>query len=638
MTETQTGVQFRRPEQGQNLVGPKGCRISLFRSAAEIESRNPTHIVDFFRLRGFDPWKRAYEEARRRFVNSRSRILTVMNTPVTQNSDDRSGTEGQFVAEADWIPSFWNFLIGLDRDDLIPELVQNDLDQGATHTVISFEQDRLVCEGNGKPVDDDGWERLRKMQGAGDTVRAKRGKIGVKNHGLKTVFTIGYEVRLMSAGQAIVQTLYAKGRNKPYPGASPRPIDDPQAPAEGCRVIIHYRDADIKLPHGEANVLGMLRAEEIDKLFEKACKSIPEQFAGIVSPEIVPSYEITLRHWRIGEACFNFSCTRSRKIAKAKGIEIFRRRCKISGTAFTTLPKETQEQAARRLVPLNNQLEKRIADFYRRKKRFYVEVSWKIDKSSKPQVSDGRFRYPIGYPLNSQEAYTGHSTYFNAPIASDSERHGPAKNEKTNEELRKECEALLLDVLVHHTIPRWGPDGLKPLVPQDRSSDYCNEAIRPLLAKLVEQGAIPVLSWHKALELSFGRGKRQIKANVRRIKNQGISMEKKRYGFIIPSVTWELGKIHPALSILCPHFELQLNPRIHADIISFLKDGKTLGFKENFITFDENDVFARVTGDGNEWFGPVVDREQEFSKPFIARSYLDLIKLALDEKEKEQME
>ena len=121
------------------------------------------------------------------------------------------GDATQYVTEADWIPDFWNFLLGLDRNDLIAELVQNDLDQGAKQTVIAFEQERVVCQGNGQPVDADGWLRLRKIRGAGDRVPAKRGKIGVKNHGLKTAFTIGDEVRVLSDGFGITQTLYANG-------------------------------------------------------------------------------------------------------------------------------------------------------------------------------------------------------------------------------------------------------------------------------------------------------------------------------------------------------------------------------------------------------------------------------------------
>ncbi len=170
-----------------------------------------------------------------------------------------AGDATQYVTEADWIPDFWNFLLGLDRNDLIAELVQNDLDQEATQTVIAFEQDRVVCQGNGQPVDADGWLRLRKIRGAGDRVPTKRGKIGVKNHGLKTAFTIGDEVRVLSDGLGITQTLYAKGWGKaPYPGASPEPRPDSSAPKTGCRVEIAYRTRKLEPREGEAFVFDEL--------------------------------------------------------------------------------------------------------------------------------------------------------------------------------------------------------------------------------------------------------------------------------------------------------------------------------------------------------------------------------------------
>jgi hypothetical protein len=43
-----------------------------------------------------------------------------MVTPLSHSCPDID--EGQFVTEADWIPGFWNFLLDLDRDDLIDEL------------------------------------------------------------------------------------------------------------------------------------------------------------------------------------------------------------------------------------------------------------------------------------------------------------------------------------------------------------------------------------------------------------------------------------------------------------------------------------------------------------------------------------
>ena len=63
----------------------------------------------------------------------------VMDALVVDNPNRWAGT--RYVTKFDAIPGFWNYLVGLDRDDLIAELVQNDLDQGATRTVISFEKD-----------------------------------------------------------------------------------------------------------------------------------------------------------------------------------------------------------------------------------------------------------------------------------------------------------------------------------------------------------------------------------------------------------------------------------------------------------------------------------------------------------------
>ena len=549
-----------------------------------------------------------------------------MDAAVVNDLD--SLTDNQFVTEFDSIPSFWNYLAGLDRTDLVAELIQNDLDQGATCSVISFQRTDLVCDGNGRPVEPDGWRRLRKILGAGDEVPAKVSKFGVKNHGLKTAFTIGDEVRLMSAGQAIVQTLYANGRSKrPHPGASSMPMEDPQAPGVGCRVIIRYRDEDLEPRQGEAIKLKAVTTEDIDTLFRTTCGSLPEQFAGIVSPETTPRYEIVLRHWNLGEARFLFSCARPRKIAKR--IELFQRRCTVRGT-FTPLPEASREQAVRRSAPLKGVLKDRAADFFRRGKRFYVEVSWPIDRNGRPKTGTGKFRYPIGYPPNSHEARTGHSTNFNAPFTSDSERHAPARNEATNEELREACDSLLIDALEHHAIPRWGPDGLKPVVPSADANDG-DEVVRPLLATLAERGALPVLKWRNAAEHALKGKQKALKATARRLPVRKNSKEARRYQFVVPALTWAETEVCPALSSLCPGSEMQLDPRTHPRLIRLLADGNTPGFAKDFITFDELDVFDRVTGEGNQYFGTVTEPEREFSEPFVAHVYLDLFKLALDQ-------
>ena len=529
--------------------------------------------------------------------------------------------EPEFVTEADWIPTFWTFLLNLNCSDLIAELIQNDLDQGATRTVISFERNRLVCEGDGSPVDSEGWQRLRKIQGAGDTVPAKRGKIGVKNHGLKTAFTIGDDIRVLSDGQAITQTLYARGsRNTPHPGASPEPKPDPQSPLGGCRIVIRYRKRDFNIRNGEAIHFQPVGKQDIDLLFKSACATMPDQFAGIVSSPMIPRYEITLRHWELGEANFVFSCTRLRKAKRE--IEIFRRRCKIYGT-MSELPTNVLEEAARRWLPLKGQIKKRVPDFYRHGNRFFVEVSWPIDRSGKPKIGTGRFRYPIGYPEGSQEANTGHGVHFNAPVVSDTERHGPAQNEATYADLREACEKLLVDALAHHVIPRWGPYGLNPLVPNPKSNNQ-DEAVRPLLAKLASRSAVPTIEWQEVVNRTL-KSKNKETAKERSELNRRRSREPKRYRFVIPVVPWNCKIIHTSLSLICPRSERQIDPWVHHEIINLFIDGKTKGFCEDFITFDQNDAINRATGEENKRFAPCRTPVREFSHPIMARAYLDII-------------
>ena len=322
---------------------------------------------------------------------------------------------------------------------------------------------------------------------------------------------------------------------------------------------------------------------------------------------------------------FVFSCTSPRKTAK--GIEIFRRRCAVSGTA-PSLPLGLQEEAARRLLPLKGRLRKRAADFFRRGNRFFVEVSWPVDRRGKPRTGTGRFRYPIGYPEGSHEARTGHGAFFNAPIVSDTERHGPARNDATNRELHGACEALLVDVLAHHVIPRWGLNGLNPLVPSPESSNE-DGAVRPLLAELATRDAMPTLKWRDAAGLVLKSKRRKAGASARLEAVRRRSGEPRKYRFVVPVTTWEPKVIHDSLSVICPRSERQLDPRVHQDIVRLLADHNTDGFCEEFITFDENDALSRAKGKDNQLFTACNDPEWEFAQTLIASFYLDVIETSI---------
>lgn len=534
------------------------------------------------------------------------------------------GSDNAFVTAFDGVPEFWNYLLDLDRKDLIAELVQNDLDQGATRTEITFEKNRLVCLGNGRPVDPDGWKRLRMIRGAGDEVPAKQKRIGVKNHGLKTAFTIGDELELSSAGRRIVQTLYKNGRDKPaYPGASSEPIEDPDAPQTGCRIAIQYRIVAVKPSHGEASEIGPVHEEDIRELFKAACAAVPEQFAGIVSPHSVPRYEIVLRHWELGEAQFVYSCTQPRRGRGKRRFELFRRRCDVGGTA-TGLPKGLREQAARRWVPLQGRLRERVADCFRAGRRFCIEVSWPIDARGRPQAGIGRFRYPIGYPQASRDAHTGHGVHLNAPFVSDNRRHAPARNDESFGELRALCETLLVDAVARYAVPVWAPTGLRPLIPCS-DSESSQTAVGILLRRLAQQRGIPAVTWGQVAELLARSTKQKIDGLIRRVGSQKDARDQ-RYGFVVPTVSDpDTGEIDPALSLLCPRSEFQLDPRTPPAIVRCLVVGQNENENQEFITFEETDALALATGQGNEWFDAIADREAEYAEPLIANACLDVI-------------
>ena len=170
---------------------------------------------------------------------------------------------------------------------------------------------------------------------------------------------------------------------------------------------------------------------------------------------------------------------------------------------------------------------------------------------------------------------------------------------------------------------------MKPVVPSSDTADG-DEVVRPLLARLAKRGALPVLNWRQAVEVAEKGKKNRVNEVVRRRAVRRYSKETRRYRFVVPALEWAKDAIHPALSLICPPSEIQLDPRVHPDIIRLLADGNTSGFERDFVTFDENDAFDRVISDGNQWFSAVADAEHEFSEPFIARAYLDLIELALD--------
>src|SRR3954453_6936431 len=109
----------------------------------------------------------------------------------------------EFQQKVDLPAVLGQFLANAKLEDLAIELVQNEIDAGSSKTVIRFLDAALVCEGDGEPIGDLGWDRLEMVLGAGGKVAAKEDGIGAKNHGLRTGFWLGDEIQVQSNGERV---------------------------------------------------------------------------------------------------------------------------------------------------------------------------------------------------------------------------------------------------------------------------------------------------------------------------------------------------------------------------------------------------------------------------------------------------
>ena len=224
---------------------------------------------------------------------------------------------------------------------------------------------------------------------------------------------------------------------------------------------------------------------------------------------------------------------------------------------------------------------------------------------------------------------TGHGASFCAPFVSDAERHAPAANEKTNDLLYERCRILLVDTLAHYAVPKWGPDGVKPLVPSPGSSEG-RKAVRHVLAELSRRDAMPTLRWREAAETA-----RRTKGGVLRGRRLFGTLKQPRrkgrkYRFVVPVASWAANVIHPALSIACPSSEAQLDPRVNEEIVGLLADGDTEGSGKEFITFDERNGLDIAMGEGNEYFDAPDRDDSTFGSALIGVAYLDIIDDAIE--------
>jgi len=523
----------------------------------------------------------------------------------------------RYVTRFDAEPEFWQYLNGLMPEGLIIELVQNELDARATHTRIAFGADRLISEGDGEPVDDEGWKRLSFVRGAGKDAPRKRRRIGVKNHGLKTCFTIGDEILIQSCGKRSKQTLYRDGPNAaPAPGTFEHPIEDAAAAVTGCRIEVPYRIKPLVTSVGEPLEFRIADKRTIEELFRQACAAIPESFIGVVRPGIRNIYILELEHYRLGTVTFTFRCSTARSIP---GGQLFSRVCEVVGTA-DGLPRSIREGAFCFKARLPAGTNQEIPDFYHAGRGFLAEIAWHINSRGVPISTSGRLRYPIAYSGENLHGRTGIGVHYSGPYISDQERHA-ASPADFNEYVSGLCDAAVVRLLRDYLVVRYG-GGVLRLLLDDVSP--APERVLEMTERLLAERAIPV----------FDKRRRRFRFGPRR-SAQGMV-----HPVVVPSFTWASQKIQPALQALCPEEFDQVDSKVPEEIVGLLArksvgEKSLSGWTETRVRFDEVDVLERLQPRTKSAYFPWLDEQtwrRTLGDPNVARTCLDVIVATCEQK------
>ena len=304
--------------------------------------------------------------------------------------------------------------------DLVVELVQNDLDGGATRTEIDFSTNALICSGNGKTIDGLGWKRLAFVLGAGTEVVAKQNGIGSKNHGLRSAFLLGDQIVVQSGRERIDLTVRGHETHTDlfYPAVWPR-MPDLAAPKDGVRVTVPYRTEPLPVP--ERNPLEPIGPAFLAHLFDDAVERAGDRFLCASAPARSWHYELSLTYGT-KRATFIFD---AKPAAGRRGLWL--RTCRRIGSRGVGRIIERRLSAPFPIDLANNDHAK-VPRLFRRGGQIFGELSWAVDRDLMPTAASGGYRYPIAYPRDHISAGCGFD--ISGPFISGRARHSISDDDR----------------------------------------------------------------------------------------------------------------------------------------------------------------------------------------------------------------
>ncbi len=340
---------------------------------------------------------------------------------------------------------------------ILRELVQNEYDAGGQELGVHFSSERLVITGNGDPIDAAGWERLRVMLGTGwvpnsDTyIEPKKSSIGSKNFGLRSLFTVGDEIEVYSAGK---WSALNWRRGAIYP---PRETND--SPERGVRIEVPYRPTKVRALEPFTPTRRSAWAREISD-------SLAETLIKLAHPGRSQSLrQVILRTDDMPEVSWTQRAREDR--TSARGIRVIRREALQESAGHRNRVVELEYQAQVQ-VPESHR-EKDYPSYYRiNRNRMWIGVSLRLFRGRPDATSPGLVYYPLGAPL----AKTGNLVSLNAPFEMDNNRANivSPSSSSWNEWLVQELVDLTTSLLITDWYERFGAGAYLALEAGERDS------------------------------------------------------------------------------------------------------------------------------------------------------------------------
>ncbi len=340
---------------------------------------------------------------------------------------------------------------------VLRELVQNEYDAGGQELGVHFGSERLVITGNGDPIDAAGWERLRVMLGTGwvpnsDTyIEAKKSSIGSKNFGLRSLFTVGDEIRVYSGGK---WSALNWRRGSIYP---PRETDD--SPQRGVRIEVSYRPT-------KAGALEPFTPTRRSAWAREIGDSLAETLIKLAHPSRSQSLRRVILKTD-GMPGVSWTQRASEDRTSARGIRVIRRQALQESAGHRNRVVELEYQARVQIPELHRQ--KDYPSYYRiNRNRMWVGVSLRLFRGRPDASSPGMVYYPLGAPV----ARTGNSVSLNAPFEMDNNRANivPPSSSSWNEWLVQELVELTTRLLITDWYERFGAGAYLVLEAGERDS------------------------------------------------------------------------------------------------------------------------------------------------------------------------